>query len=147
MSSPKLPETLAPDLLERVRARFEHWPVTEGLGLVVDELAPGRARISLPLSARVQNGPRGNMNGGWLANLADMACAFALCTAFDGLMPFATSDLHYRYLEPAFSTVAVDAVVVRLSKSSAVIECRLTCGEALIGFATAHFAIKPNLKG
>ena len=147
MPSPKLPEILAPDLLERVRARFEHWPVTEGLGLVVDELAPGRARISLPLSARVQNGPRGNMNGGWLANLADMACAFALCTAFDGLMPFATSDLHYRYLEPAFGTVAVDAVVVRLSKSSAVIECRLTCGEALIGFATAHFAIKPNLKG
>ena len=33
MPSPKLPEVLASDLIERVRARFEHWPVTEGLGL------------------------------------------------------------------------------------------------------------------
>ena len=147
MPSPKLPESLAPDLLERVRARFEHWPVTEGLGLTVEELAPGRARIRLPLSPKVQNGPRGNMNGGWLANIADMACAFALCTAFDGLMPFATSDLHYRYLEPAYDAVAVEAMLVRLSKSTAVIECRLTSGEALIGFATANFAIKPNLRG
>ena len=147
MSSPKLPETLAPDLLSRVRTRFEHWPVTEGLDLAVEGLEPGRARIRLPLSLRVQNGPRGNMNGGWLANLADMACAFALCTAFDGLMPFATSDLHYRYLEPALDAVVADAMVVRLSKSTAVIECRLTCGDALIGFATANFAIKPNLKG
>ena len=147
MPSPKLPDKLAPDLLERVRARFAHWPVTEGLGLVVEELGPGRARIRLPLSPKVQNGPRGNMNGGWLANLADMACAFALCTAFDGLMPFATSDLHYRYLEPAFSAVAVEAVVVRLSKSSAVLECRLLCGETMVGFATANFAIKPSLRG
>ena len=147
MPSPKLPEQLAPDLLERVRARFAHWPVTEGLDLAVEDLGPGRARIRLPLSARVQNGPRGNMNGGWLANLADMACAFALCTAFDGLMPFATSDLNYRYLEPALGAVVAEAVVVRLSKSSAVLECRLTCGEALIGFATANFAIKPNLRG
>lgn len=147
MPSPKLPEALAPDLLERVRTRFVHWPVTDGLGLVVETLGPGRACIRLPLSSRVQNGPRGNMNGGWLANLADMACAFALCTAFDGLMPFATSDLHYRYLEPALGPVSADAIVVRLSKSSAVLECRLTCGEALIGFATANFAIKPNLRG
>ena len=147
MASPKLPDTLAPDLLDRVRARFARWPVTEGLGLEVESLEPGRARIRLPLSARVQNGPRGNMNGGWLANLADMACAFALCTAFDGLMPFATSDLHYRYLEPAFGEVAVEAMVVRFSKSSAVLECRLMCGETMVGFATANFAIKPSLKG
>src|SRR5690348_9912788 len=142
MPSPKLPEALAPDLIGRVRARFEHWPVTEGLGLTVDELTPGRARIRLPLSPKVQNGPRGTMNGGWLANLADLACAFALCTAFDGLMPFGTSDRHYRYLEPVHDTVVVEAVVVRLSKSTAVLECRLTSGEALIGFATANFAIK-----
>lgn len=147
MPSPKLPDSLAPDLLDRVRARFAHWPVTDGLGLEVEILEPGRARIRLPLSSKVQNGPRGNMNGGWLANLADMACAFALCTAFDGLMPFATSDLHYRYLEPAYGEVVAEAVVVRFSKSSAVLECRMLCGETLVGFATANFAIKPGLKG
>ena len=147
MPSPKLPESLAPDLLERVRARFEHWPVTEGLGLTVEELAPGRARIRLPLSPKVQNGPRGNMNGGWLAKSAGSTGAGARGTAGDGIMPFATSDLHYRYLEPAYGAVVVEAMVVRFSKSTAVIECRLTGGDALIGFATANFAIKPGLKG
>lgn len=147
MTAPKLPESLAPDLLERVWARFEHWPVTEGLGLSLEALEPGRARITLPLSAKVQNGPRGNMNGGWLANLADMACAFALCTVFDGLMPFATSDLHYRYLEPAYGAVEAEAIVVRFSKSSAVLECRVLCAGTMVGFATANFAIKPGLKG
>jgi uncharacterized protein (TIGR00369 family) len=140
-------ETLAPDLLDRVRARFADWPVTEGLGLEVAELRPGWARVLLPRHPRVINGGRGNMNGGWIANLADIACAFALCTHFDGRMPFATSDLHVRYLEPAMEDVAAEAVVVRRSRSSAVLECRLFCGDVMVAFATAHFAIKPGLAG
>ena len=146
---PKLHAThaLPPDLLDRVRERFAHWPVTEGLGLEVLELKPGWAKILLPLGPRVVNGARGNMNGGWLANLADMACAFALCTHFDGAMPFATSDLHTRYLEPALKDVAAEAVVVRKSRTSAVLECRLFCDEVMVAFATAHFAIRPRIPG
>jgi acyl-CoA thioesterase len=138
---------LAPDLLDRVRARFADWPVTEGLGLEVLELKPGWARIRLPLHPRVVNGARGNMNGGWIANLGDMACAFALCTHFDGAMPFATSDLHTRFLEPALGEVVAEAVVVRKSRTSAVLECRMCCGEVMVAFATAHFAIRSKLSG
>lgn len=146
MPKSHLPESLPPDLIERVRVRFSDWPMIEGLGLEVLELRPGWARILLPRSPRVLNGARGNMNGGWLANVADMACAFALCTHFDGLMPFATSDLHVRYLEPAMGEVTAEATVVRRSRTSAVLECRLLCGSVLVGFATAHFAVKSRLQ-
>lgn len=146
-SRPAASQALAPDLLDRVRERFSGWPVTDGLGLDIRELKPGLARIRLPLGPRVVNGARGNMNGGWIANLADMACAFALCTHFDGAMPFATSDLHTRYLEPALGDVDAEAVVVRKSRTSAVLECRMTCGEVMVAFATAHFAIRQKLQG
>jgi uncharacterized protein (TIGR00369 family) len=146
MPKPSSRASLAPDLLDRVRARFDHWPVIEGLGLEILELHPGGARVRLPRSPRVLNGTRGNINGGWIASLADIACAFALCTHFDGAMPFATSDLHTRYLEPALEDLEAEAAVVRKSQSSAVVECRLYCGEGMVAFATAHFAIRRRLR-
>lgn len=138
--------SLAPDLLDRVRARFATWPVIEGLGLEVLALQRGSARVRLPRSPRVLNGTRGNMNGGWIASLADITCAFALATHFDGAMPFATSDLHTRYLEPAMEDLEAEATVVRKSQSSAVVECRMYCGSLMVAFATAHFAIRRRLK-
>lgn len=143
----RIPESLAPDLLERVRARFEPWPLIQEWDLKFTEMDPGRAVVRLRPNKHTLNGPRGNVNGGVLATIADMACALALCTVFDGLMPFATQDLHIRYLEPAKGEVSGEAVVVRLSKRGAMIECRLTCGERMVAHCTAHFSIKPNLPG
>jgi acyl-coenzyme A thioesterase PaaI-like protein len=82
------------------------------------------------------------MNGGVLATLADMACALALCTHFDGRMPFATSDLHIRYLEPVQEWVEFRASVVRSSARSAVLECRAHCGNKVMAQATASFTIR-----
>jgi hypothetical protein len=86
--------------------------------------------------------PSSEVNGGVLATLADMACALALCTHFDGQMPFVTSDLHIRYLEPALGPVTVEAQVLRRSLRSAVLDCRLTCQGRLAGLCTAHFVIR-----
>jgi uncharacterized protein (TIGR00369 family) len=84
----------------------------------------------------------GTVNGGVQATLADMACAVALSTAFDGAMPFATSDLHIRYLEPAEGEVVAEAEVVRLSPRSAILECKLRCRTKVVALCTTHFAIK-----
>ena len=147
MASPSIPKELAPDLADRMRARFAPWPVIEGLGLEIEALEPGKAILLLPATPRVMNGARGTMNGGWLANLADMACAFALSTAFDGHMPFATSDLHIRYLDPAVGATRAEAEVIRLSKNGAVVSCRLSCGDRLVAMVSCHFAIRPGLPG
>ena len=147
MPKPQIPETLAPDLLERLRARFHPWPLISGWGLTIESVAPGAAVMMLVPTKAVINGTRGTVNGGVLATIADMASALALSTAFDGAMPFATSDLHVRYLEPARGEVRAEAQVVRISGRSGILECRLICGEHLVSLSTANFAIKPGLGG
>lgn len=147
MPKPQFPEALPPDLLERLRARFHPWPLISGWGLTIASVAPGGAVMVLHPTKAVINGARGNVNGGVLATVADMVSALALSTAFDGAMPFATSDLHVRYLEPARGEVRAEATVVRISGRSAILECRLTCGDHLVALSTANFAIKPGLGG
>ena len=136
------PQAVAPDLLERVRDRFRDFPLTRDWQLSIDALQPGRATLSLVPDERTLNGPGGVLNGGVLATLADIGCALALCTYFDGRMPFATSDLHIRYLEPADRRVRVEASVLRASLRSAILECQLLCDDRLVGLCTAHFTIK-----
>ncbi len=147
MAPPRIPDTLAPDLLERVQARFHPWPLIREWGLVIAEVSPGKAEMRLPARPPVLNGSRGNVNGGVLATMADMTSALALCTAFDGAMPFATSDLHIRYLEPARGDVVAQAEVVRLSARGAVLECRLYSEGQVAALSTAHFTIKKGLPG
>lgn len=147
MPKPQFPEALPPDLLERLRARFHPWPLISGWGLTIASVAPAAAAMVLSPTRAVLNGARGTVNGGVLATVADMASALALSTAFDGAMPFATSDLHIRYLEPARGEVRAEAQVVRISGRSAILECRLTCGDHLVALSTANFAIKPGLGG
>lgn len=145
MAKPLIPETLAPDLLERLRARFHPWPLIRDWGLTIESAAPGAAVMHLLPTKNVLNGSRGIVNGGVLATMADMVGALALSTAFDGAMPFATSDLHIRYLEPAKGEVVGEAKVIRFSGRGAIVECRLTCGDHLVALATANFAIKTGL--
>ncbi len=145
MAKPQIPETLAPDLLERLCARFHPWPLISGWGLTIESVDPGQAVMVLQPTKAVVNGARGTVNGGVLATVADMVSALALSTAFDGAMPFATSDLHVRYLEPAKGEVRAEGKVIRFSGRGAILECRLTCGDHLVTLATANFAIRQGI--
>jgi uncharacterized protein (TIGR00369 family) len=147
MAKPQIPETLAPDLLERLRARFHPWELIKNWGLTIESASPGAAAMRLVPTKAVINGSRGTINGGVLATMADMVGALALSTAFDGAMPFATSDLHIRYLEPAKGEVSGEGKVIRFSGRGAIVECRLSCGDHLVALATANFAIKHGIGG
>ena len=93
MPKPHLPETLAPDLLERLRTRFHPWELIRDWGLTLDSVEPGRAVMRLVPSRCVVNGPRGNVNGGVLASMADLTGAVAVSTAFDsGMTPSKCSE-------------------------------------------------------
>jgi acyl-coenzyme A thioesterase PaaI-like protein len=142
MVKTRSPHAVAPDLLNRVRERFRDFPLTRDWLLSIDGLQPGKAQLTLIPSERTVNGAGGVVNGGVLATLADIGCAMALSTYFDGRMPFATSDLHIRYLEPADTRVVVEAAVIRASLRSAILECRLLCDGRIVGLCTAHFTIK-----
>lgn len=133
---------LAPDLRDRLRARFADFPLTRDWGLSIESVAWGEAVLALHPGTATTNGTTGVVNGGVLATLADVACALALCTHFDGRMPFATSDLHIRYLEPVEGRVEFHATVVRASARTAVMECRAQDGSKVMALATANFTIR-----
>lgn len=135
---------LAPDLLERLRSRFATFPLVERWNVEILEVGSGRARMRLQANAYTCNPDLDRVNGGIQATLVDMACAVALSTAFDGRMPFHTSDLHLRYLEPATGDVEAEARVLRRSSRSAVIECRVTVGPLLVALGTCHFTIRSS---
>ena len=65
---------------EVVRARAEAmWAedrASVGLGMRLDEVAPGRARVSMPIGEAMANG-HGICHGGFIFALADSAMAFA----------------------------------------------------------------------
>lgn len=128
-------------LLESLRERFRPFPLTRDWGVEILEVARGRAAMRLALNSFTGNPGEGRINGGVLATLADMACALALCTHFEGRMPFSTADLHIRYLESATGDVEAVAEVIRLSRRSAVLECRLNCGERRVAQVTCAFAL------
>ena len=145
-SGSRLPERISPDFLDRLRERFATYPLIQGWDVTIEAVEPGRARMRLGPSPVVLN-LMGTVNGGVQATLADMVCAIALSTAFDGLMPFATSDLHIRYLEPAEVPVIAEAEVLRLSTRSAILDCKLRCDSRIVALCTAHFAIMTRKKG
>jgi uncharacterized protein (TIGR00369 family) len=135
------PRELAPDLLDRPKARFKDFPLVRGWGLMIESVAPERAVLRIAPSEATCN-LSGVMNGGVVATLADIACALALATHFDGRMPFATSDLHIRYLEPVNAPVTFEASVIRASLRSGVTECRVLCEGRVMALCTANFTIK-----
>ena len=49
---------------------------SQGLGMVLEEVTPGQARLSMPVAARMLNG-HGMCHGGFIFALADSAFAFA----------------------------------------------------------------------
>jgi acyl-CoA thioesterase len=65
---------------ELVRARaYAMWAAdraSAGLGMRLDEVAPGRARLSMPITEAMTNG-HGICHGGFIFSLADSAMAFA----------------------------------------------------------------------
>lgn len=141
MQKPQLPERVSEEVLDRLRAGFAQFPVVEGWGLEILELEPGRAVMGIRASERTTNPSGGILNGGVLAALGDMCSALALSTAFEGAMPFATSDLNIRYLEPARGNVEAEAKVLRISHRSAVIACEFHSGGDLVALCTSHFTM------
>ena len=142
MLKPQLPDRFAADLPDRLRARFAQFGVVEGWGLEILEMGPGRALLRVRANDRTSNPGGEIVNGGVLAALGDMTSALALSTAFDGAMPFVTSDLNIRYLEPARGDVEAEATVLRLSTRSAIIACEIRCGDETAAICTSHFAVK-----
>ena len=63
------------------RAMWNDDSASQQLGMTLDHIAPGRATLSMTITAAMSNG-HGNCHGGYLFTLADSAFAFA-CNSYN----------------------------------------------------------------
>ena len=61
---------------QNAAAMWEHDSASQGLGMVLEEVSPGAARMSMTVEPRMLNG-HGSCHGGFIFALADSAFAFA----------------------------------------------------------------------
>lgn len=140
-----------PELLERLREGFRATPLHALLGIdyVDDATYPDGTPVpddmvvvAMPVRPEAF-GQGGNLHGGAIATLIDVAAASAAAraSAFEpGKNSLVTADLHVRYLGRAKGdTVCAYASVIRSGRQLVVVECRVLDGEGNI-IATADFS-------
>jgi uncharacterized protein (TIGR00369 family) len=132
-----------PSLVEQMQAAFDSAPIHRFVGLRV--LADGRngpAVVEIPLAANAL-GTGGQLHGGVIGLLCDVACAVAASSAstYDHTThALVTADLHVRYLAAARGdTVRVVATVVKAGRTLIVVEAEVRDGEGRV-VAVADFS-------
>ena len=131
------------ELRDAMQAAFDAVPVQRLVGLqVVAAGDDGPAIMEIPLAAEAL-GATGQLHGGVIALLCDVACAVAASGAstYDHEQhALVTADLHVRYLSAARGDrVRVEASVVKAGRALVVVEGKVTDGEGRL-VAIADFS-------
>lgn len=95
-------------------------------GFEVIDADVGRVVMAMPKRDWMLN-PGGNVSGGVVASLIDIACAPAILSElgeFPG--PLRTTELNVSYIRPAGEGLQAEAEVIRLGDQQAVIEVEVT---------------------
>jgi acyl-CoA thioesterase len=103
---------------------------SQSLGMVLESVTPGRARLSMTVRPDMVNG-HGLCHGGLIAALADSACAFA-CNSHGTVTVAAGFDVEL--LEPARlgDLLVAEAREVALRGRSGVYDVTVGCGEKVV---------------
>lgn len=103
---------------------------SRGLGMMLDRVAPGAARLSMTVTAAMLNG-HGTCHGGFIFALADSAFAFACNT--DGTASVA-SHCAISFLRPAQlgDRLVADARERYREERTGIYDVRVTCGDAVV---------------
>jgi len=98
------------DLLTLVRERTQTNRFWRHLGVEVEDAAPGRVRLRVPVRDELRNAPGAPVHGGVLSALVDMAVGGALATlheASEGGVGQATLDLNVSFIGAATAGAVV----------------------------------------
>lgn len=124
MSEGQEPRYADPVDFPRDKREFDEFPLHKTLGLTLEEVRPGFARICLAPSSLAFGGVAGSVHGGVLAAMVDIVMLEALAKMFEpGEQAMGTADLNITYLRPALGAkVFAEATVVRKGRSLAMTE-------------------------
>ncbi|HEV8484893.1 MAG TPA: PaaI family thioesterase [Blastocatellia bacterium] len=114
---------ITPDRERAIREKFDtnHFP--KMLGIEIDEVQEGRARLSLEVRKDLLQ-LQGVMHGGAIASLIDTAVAFAIVGASEPDDRFTTVEMKVNYLSAIREgRVIADARLIRDGRRIIVAEC------------------------
>jgi acyl-CoA thioesterase len=103
---------------------FERDPASQGLGMTIDAIAPGYARMSMPVRADMLNG-HGSCHGGFIFALADSAFAFA-CNSHNMVTVGAGCTIDYLAPGRLHDVLTATAVEQALSGKSGVYDIKVS---------------------
>lgn len=121
-------DALSPIDFPKDKREFDEFPLHKVLGLTLEDLRAGYARICLSTSVVTLGGVGGSVHGGLLAAMVDIAMLEALVPLLRGGEKTAgTVDLNITYLRPALGTaVYAEATVLRKGRTTVVTEVSIT---------------------
>lgn len=127
-------DALAPIDFPKDKREFDEFPLHTVLGLALEELRPGYARICLSTSKVTRGGVGGSVHGGLLAAMVDIAMLEALVPLLrKGEKAAGTIDLNITYLRPALGAqVYAEATVLRKGRTTVVTEVSITDGRGTL---------------
>ena len=114
--------------------RADH--ASQGLNMIVEHIAPGVARLSMPVEPRMANG-HGICHGGFIFTLADSAFAFACNT--DGAVAVA-SQCSISFVRPARVGKRLVATAEQRHRAgrSGIYDVRVTAGPEVVAEFRGH---------
>lgn len=129
MSEPTNPTTPEPDVVNEAVPSI---PLHDLLALDMDPYAAGPGgEVTMPVASGAL-GVHGNLHGGAIATMVDLASALAAVRseAVDmATQSMVTTDMHVRYFgQPRTDTVTAEAEVIRAGKQLIVVECKVSDG-------------------
>lgn len=116
---------ITPEILQKIREKFETNTFPRSLGIELDSIGNGRARLSLEVTKQHLQ-LAGVMHGGAIATLIDTAVAFAIVGVSDASARFTTVELKVNYLSAIHEgRVVAEARLIRDGRRIVVAECDL----------------------
>lgn len=149
-------DLLSDEIHTEVQSVIDSHPYLSWLGLSVESLAVGSARLSIPYRAELANpgGPKG-LHGGVSSAVLDASGAVAVGTTADdpasllGQGSLSTTDLNVSYLRPATGDLSIEAEAVHVGTSKAVSRIKAYVStsesahqEVIVGRGTYHLVEK-----
>ena len=114
---------ITPERLRLIREKFQSNIFPASIGIELDSIEPGRARLSLEVKPQHLQ-LAGIMHGGAIATLIDTAVAFAIVGASEPDARFSTIEMKVNYLSAVREgRIVADAKLIRDGRRIVVADC------------------------
>jgi len=140
----RMPEKLDGAIEAKIREQFPRYPFPAFLGIKIEELDFGHARLSLPIKDELTQG-MGYIHGGAITSLCDTSVAAAIFTMLDDDEQILTIELKINFLAPAAGDIYAQAKILHKGRKTAVGEVDVSdLSGALIAKALVTYYISKD---